>query len=198
MRDPGESAFERHSRAAESGYPEHLTADARRRGAAEAVAALRRAGRAISPVVVRGRVLATSPQGRAWCASIDELAEVQGTRLASGRSYVRSGSVVDLQVEPGVIRALVQGTELYEVEVRVDAPVQPPLFPSPGAITATCTCPDDAPVCKHAAAALYAVGARLDHDPRALARLRGGGREVRAASPARPRRGSAKHAGRGA
>ena len=39
------------------------------------------------------------------------------------------------------------------------------LFPSPKEIRFDCSCPDWASMCKHVAAALYGVGARLDHDP---------------------------------
>jgi uncharacterized Zn finger protein len=47
------------------------------------------------------------------------------------------------------------------------------LFPSPGDITLDCTCPDWAMMCKHVAAVLYGVGARLDHEPQMLFTLRG-------------------------
>jgi uncharacterized Zn finger protein len=46
------------------------------------------------------------------------------------------------------------------------------LFPSPREIRFRCTCPDGAFMCKHVAAALYGVGARLDEDPALLFRLR--------------------------
>ncbi len=39
------------------------------------------------------------------------------------------------------------------------------LFPSPNEITFSCSCPDWASMCKHVAATLYGIGARLDHDP---------------------------------
>jgi uncharacterized Zn finger protein len=39
------------------------------------------------------------------------------------------------------------------------------LFPTPKEIRLTCSCPDWATMCKHVAAALYGVGARLDEDP---------------------------------
>lgn len=39
------------------------------------------------------------------------------------------------------------------------------LFPSPKEISFSCTCPDWASMCKHVAAALYGVGARLDENP---------------------------------
>jgi uncharacterized Zn finger protein len=39
------------------------------------------------------------------------------------------------------------------------------LFPHPRGIRFSCSCPDSASLCKHVAAALYGVGARLDRDP---------------------------------
>ncbi len=47
------------------------------------------------------------------------------------------------------------------------------LFPSPKEIKLSCDCPDYATMCKHAAAVLYGVGARLDHQPELLFLLRG-------------------------
>jgi uncharacterized Zn finger protein len=46
------------------------------------------------------------------------------------------------------------------------------LFPAPGEIHLSCSCPDWADMCKHVAAALYGVGARLDEMPRLLFVLR--------------------------
>jgi uncharacterized Zn finger protein len=47
------------------------------------------------------------------------------------------------------------------------------LFPLPGEIKFDCDCPDWADMCKHVAAVLYGVGARLDHEPEKLFLLRG-------------------------
>ena len=47
------------------------------------------------------------------------------------------------------------------------------LFPAPGEIALDCSCPDWAAMCKHVAAALYGIGARLDQAPEQLFRLRG-------------------------
>lgn len=46
------------------------------------------------------------------------------------------------------------------------------LFPSPKEITLDCSCPDWADMCKHVAAVLYGVGARLDEKPELLFLLR--------------------------
>jgi uncharacterized Zn finger protein len=47
------------------------------------------------------------------------------------------------------------------------------LFPFPGEIKLSCSCPDWADMCKHVAAVLYGVGARLDQKPELLFVLRG-------------------------
>jgi hypothetical protein len=47
------------------------------------------------------------------------------------------------------------------------------LFPAPGEIRLSCSCPDSADMCKHVAAVLYGVGARLDGSPELLFTLRG-------------------------
>ena len=46
------------------------------------------------------------------------------------------------------------------------------LFPSPKDILFTCSCPDWASMCKHVAAVLYGIGARLDRQPELLFTLR--------------------------
>ena len=51
------------------------------------------------------------------------------------------------------------------------------LFPAPREIKMSCSCPDWAGMCKHVAATLYGVGARLDSQPDLLFRLRGVNRE---------------------
>jgi uncharacterized Zn finger protein len=46
------------------------------------------------------------------------------------------------------------------------------MFPAPREIKFSCSCPDWASMCKHVAAVLYGVGARLDEDPKLFFRLR--------------------------
>lgn len=46
------------------------------------------------------------------------------------------------------------------------------LFPSPKEIEFDCSCPDWAYMCKHVAATLYGIGARLDEDPGLFFKLR--------------------------
>jgi uncharacterized Zn finger protein len=46
------------------------------------------------------------------------------------------------------------------------------LFPAPAQIQMKCSCPDWADMCKHVAAVLYGIGARLDERPELLFTLR--------------------------
>ena len=46
------------------------------------------------------------------------------------------------------------------------------LFPAPAEIAFSCSCPDWASMCKHVAAVLYGIGARLDEQPELLFKLR--------------------------
>ena len=51
--------------------------------------------------------------------------------------------------------------------------VETGLFPKPREISFSCSCPDGADCCKHVAAVLYGIGARLDDTPELFFTLRG-------------------------
>ncbi len=71
----------------------------------------------------------------------------------------------------GSLIELLQG-KLSNAVMRVVTGKADGLFPAPREIRFVCSCPDSASMCKHIAASLYGVGARLDHDPALLFRLR--------------------------
>lgn len=189
-------------------FPRYVPVAERRREAGKALKKLAGKGQATSPVVIRGTRIATTFWGKAWCENLERYSDFSN-RLPRGRTYVRNGSVLDLQVLPGKVVARVSGTSLYQVEV-VIAPVPPArwralcrecggavdslvellqgrfsravmericrqgtgLFPAPAEIRMSCSCPDWATMCKHVAAVLYGIGARLDEQPELLFRLR--------------------------
>lgn len=67
--------------------------------------------------------------------------------------------------------ALLQGQLPDAVLARLADPVSG-LFPAANQLAMTCSCPDWAGLCKHLAAVLYGVGARLDDEPQLLFLLR--------------------------
>jgi uncharacterized Zn finger protein len=72
----------------------------------------------------------------------------------------------------GSLLELLQGKLSREV-MEIVTKSQTGLFPEPAEISFRCSCPDWASMCKHVAAVLYGVGARLDREPELLFKLRG-------------------------
>ncbi len=190
------------------GWAVYVSVAERRRKAEAEIKKLRQNGAVISPVKIDGRKIAKTFWGQAWCDNLESYRDYEN-RLPRGRTYVRNGSVLDLQIAPREVTARVSGSELYQVKVSIadvaktrwkklctdcsggiDSLVEllqgrfskgvmericqqeAGLFPRPSEIRFTCSCPDYASMCKHIAAVLYGVGARLDESPELLFRLR--------------------------
>ena len=102
------------------GFKPYVSVAARRAQAARELAKLKKRGRQISPVVIEGRTIAETFWGEAWCDNLERYSDF-ANRLPRGRTYVRNGSVVDLQIAPGCVTALVSGSTMYDVKVTVAA-----------------------------------------------------------------------------
>jgi uncharacterized Zn finger protein len=190
------------------GWSPYVPVAARRRKAEREMEKLRKKGAVLSPVKIEGRQIARTFWGKAWCDNLESYRDYEN-RLPRGRTYVRNGSVVDLQIAPREVTAIVSGSKIYTVKVSIgdvgparwktlcadcsggiDSLVEllqgrfskgvmerlcrqdTGLFPRPSEIQFTCSCSDFASMCKHIAAVLYGVGARLDERPELLFRLR--------------------------
>ena len=181
----------------------------RRRKAEKKLAKLKKRNQSLSPVTIDGRAITKSFWGKSWCTNLERYSDFEN-RLPRGRTYVRNGSVLDLQIARSLVSALVSGSNLYTVTIKIE-PVTAirwkaicedcagsidslvellqgrlskgvmdrvcregdGLFPAPKEIELSCSCPDWADMCKHVAAVLYGVGARLDEKPALLFELRG-------------------------
>src|SRR3954447_19539262 len=100
------------------GWAPYVPVAERRRQAQCAAAKLNKTGQSVAPVTIEGRKIATTFWGRAWCDNMESYRDYE-SRLPRGRSYVRNGSVVDLQVAPGRVTAMVSGSELYKITITV-------------------------------------------------------------------------------
>src|SRR5712671_4469225 len=186
----------------------YIPAAARRQAAERTVAKMVRKGQALSPVTASRGAIAKSFWGKAWCQNLERYSDYSN-RLPRGRTYLRNGSVIDLNIGPGEVTAQVMGSSLYRITVSIsevagahwraiardcarsiDTLVEllqgqlstsvmeritrpgTGLFPSPTEISFSCSCPDSAAMCKHVAATLYGIGARLDSAPELLFCLR--------------------------
>ena len=190
------------------GWAPYVSVAQRRAKAAREMEKLRKKGHPVAPVVITGRAIASTFWGKAWCDNLEGYRDYEN-RLPRGRTYVRNGSVVDLQIAPREVTAMVSGSSVYQVTVSIgelkpaqwasirkdcaggiDSLVEllqgrfskgvmericrqeGGLFPRPSDIRFSCSCPDHASMCKHVAAVLYGIGARLDAQPELLFRLR--------------------------
>jgi uncharacterized Zn finger protein len=180
----------------------------RKKKAEQKIDQLKKKKQDIQPVVLAGKEIAKTFWGKAWCKHLESFSDYDN-RLPRGRSYLRNGSVIDLKVFPGEIKAQVLGSSVYKVGIsivpvvskkwgslvkecsgQIDSLIElllgkfsksvmekichreKGLFPDPKEIKLSCSCPDWADMCKHVAAVLYGMGARLDDRPEELFLLR--------------------------
>ena len=191
-----------------SPFPPYVPVAERRRQAEAKAKKMAKKGIIFAPVTITGRTIASTFWGKQWCDNLEAYSDFSN-RLPRGRTYVRHGAVIDLQITSGTITAQVQGSSLYTVTIKI-LPLPAPawknfkdrcsgkisslldllqgrldkgvlqeitqrpggLFPSPKEIKLNCSCPDGAIMCKHVAAVLYGVGARLDTQPELFFSLR--------------------------
>ena len=91
----------------------------RRARARRAMNKLRKKGKDIQPIEIEGRAIARSFWGKRWCEHLESFSDY-ANRLPRGRTYVRNGSVCHLAIRTGCIDAIVSGSELYDVTIRID------------------------------------------------------------------------------
>ena len=103
-------------------FKPYVPAAVRKRRTQNAAARLDKKGAGRDPVVIAGRNIASTFWGRSWCSNMERYSDFF-SRLERGRSYVRSGAVLDLRIERGAVTASVIGSRLYEVQVKIE-PVQ--------------------------------------------------------------------------
>jgi uncharacterized Zn finger protein len=191
------------------GWKPYVPVAKRRADAEKAAAKAKKAGADLAPIAPYSGAIAKTFWGKSWCQNLENYSDY-ANRLPRGRTYVRNGSVIDLTIAKGEVRAQVMGSSLYKIKVSVAAVgdkhwqaigsdcsssidslvellqgklskavmeriCQPGigLFPTPKEISFDCSCPDWASMCKHVAAVLYGIGARLDQQPELLFALRG-------------------------
>src|SRR5262249_17419730 len=88
--------------------------------AAKRLAKMQKKGAKSSPVFIEGRTIASSFWGKAWCENLERYSDF-ASRLPRGRTYVRNGSVLDLQITKGVIFNNASASEIYTVKITITA-----------------------------------------------------------------------------
>jgi hypothetical protein len=124
-----------------------------------------------------------NPPGRLLATMLRVLAAESSDagRLSRGRRYHADDAVIDLVVGRGVVTAEIQGSrpDPYVVTIETE-----PGRGTPGRreLWVQCTCPDDTGTgtdfCKHAVAAMFALGDEVSIEPELLDRWRSGRRRT--------------------
>lgn len=99
-------------------WPAYVSVAERKAKALKHANALKKKGVNLNPVAIEGRTIAKSFWGKAWCDNLEAYSDYSN-RLPRGRTYVRNGSVIDLQVSKGKVEAQVMGSSLYKVAINV-------------------------------------------------------------------------------
>jgi uncharacterized Zn finger protein len=101
------------------GWPKSETVASRKARAQRKLAEITKRGHTPEPVVAEGRTFVHTFWGKAWCQNLESYSDL-ANRLGRGRSYLRHGSVIDLRIDKGRIQAQVQGSDLYQVTIRIE------------------------------------------------------------------------------
>ncbi len=99
-----------------SQWQPYVSVAERKRKAEKHAQSLKKKGTTLQPIAIEGRTIAKTFWGKAWCENLESYSDYEN-RLPRGRTYVRNGSVIDLQIEKGTIKAQVMGSSLYHVEI---------------------------------------------------------------------------------
>lgn len=101
-------------------FPKYVTVAEKKAKAAKKLKELSKKRPDMKPVILEGSAIARTWWGKAWTLNLEQYADYSN-RIGRGRSYVRHGAVLDLQIEAGEVKALVQGSasKPYSVSVKI-------------------------------------------------------------------------------
>lgn len=100
------------------GFPKYVSVAEKKQKNARALEKLRKKMPDAKPITVEGRTIAKTFWGKAWCNNIETYRDF-AYRLERGRSYLKSGAVLDLQISSGRVDALVAGSKAKPYAVSV-------------------------------------------------------------------------------
>ena len=99
-------------------WPAYVPVAQRRAQAKKQVTKLKKQGKDIQPVIIQGKTIAKTFWGKGWCKHLEQFSDYSN-RLPRGRTYVRNGSVCHLQITKGKIEAIVSGSSLYNITIKI-------------------------------------------------------------------------------
>ena len=103
------------------GFAPYVSVAERAAKAAKIAKRLAKGGAVLEPIELKGRTIAKTFWGKSWCENIESYRDY-AYRLERGRSYVRSGMVLDLKITAGKVSAIVAGSTSrpYTIDIKID------------------------------------------------------------------------------
>ena len=103
-------------------YPPYVSVAEKKAKAVRKLKQLKKKNPDIKPILLEGRSIAKTWWGKSWNLNLERYADYSN-RIGRGRSYVRHGAVLDLQIDSGKVESLVQGTRSkpYSVGIKIKA-----------------------------------------------------------------------------
>jgi len=101
-------------------YPRYVSVAEKKAKAASKLKQLSKKNPAMQPIILEGQAIAKTWWGKSWNLNLERYADYSN-RIGRGRSYVRHGAVLDLQISAGQVKSLVQGSRAkpYTVTIKI-------------------------------------------------------------------------------
>jgi len=101
------------------GYPKYVCVEEKKARAEKKLSQLKKK-QDVRPVIIQGSAIARTWWAKSWNQNLERYADY-GNRIGRGRSYVRHGAVLDLQINAGEIKSLVQGSRAkpYAILIKI-------------------------------------------------------------------------------
>lgn len=99
-------------------WGEYVPVHTRRAQAKKEMEKLQKKGQKVEPVEIEGRTIAKKFWGKKWCDHLESYADYEN-RLPRGRTYARNGSICHLEIQQGVVEAIVSGSDLYKISIKI-------------------------------------------------------------------------------
>lgn len=100
------------------GYAPYVPVHQRLARGKSAAAKRLKKGESLQPLMMSGTKIATTFWGKSWCTHLEKYSDY-ANRLPRGRTYARNGSVADLRITRGQITAMVCGSSLYDITIKI-------------------------------------------------------------------------------
>ncbi|MDR0751127.1 MAG: SWIM zinc finger family protein [Christensenellaceae bacterium] len=107
-------------------YPTYVSIEDKKRKIPSIIKKLKKTNPNLMPITIEGNKITKTWWGKAWCDNLKNYNDYSN-RLPRGRSYVKNGFVLHLEIDSGIVKAIVYGTSTYHITIKI-APLKPDIW----------------------------------------------------------------------